>query len=959
MKSRVVLCIIFLCVSLSIFAQKQALSVQKIVLDNGFTVFLNEDKSAKEVYGAVVVKAGSKNDPADATGMAHYLEHLLFKGTTELGTSDYLKEKPFLDSINIYYDLLGKTNDKVQRKKIQQLINNQSVQASKYALPTEFDKLIKSIGGTNLNAFTDNDMTVYHNSFPASQIEKWLDLYSHRFQKPVFRSFQSELEVVYEEKNISIDDFSTKLLEEIQKNLFKFHPYGTQTTLGTTEHLKNPSLNKMYDFFNTYYVANNMGLVLCGNFNSEAVIPIIKDKFSKLKSGVIPPFPKFPETLFSQKKVLKVRYTPIKVELVGFKTVSSNHPDKPGLDVLISMLSNETETGRLNKLQRDGKFMVAGSFNFNYNDDGALVFFIVPKIIGQSFTKVEKLLFAEIQDFKNGVISDKELQMNKIELYRQRQQDLERYEDRSLSIVEAFSQGTAWEDFLQYSQQVEKVSKEDIKRLAEKYFTPNYLSIRSRTGFPRKKTLQKPGFKTVATTQKEESAFAKKFKELSLASQDGKYLDFENDSKFIGLNESNSLYVTKNPINDIFSLKIIYKIGTDSIPKLNLAGSLFSNFHINEMDANKLKEEFALLGITYYCYSSNDRFTIGFTGLDKNLQKSLELINKILINPLVDDKAVKSMIGNMIPDRKIENKDPGSLGYALGEYVRLGKESPFLKRPSIQELKELKGNELLQLFKRAITYNAVWHYSGNETPENVKELMFGTMVLANNRKEIPLSYMKVNVPTENTIYVVNDKKAVQSQVRFFIPSAVYNSSPALNASSRAFNEYMNGGFSGLVMQEIREFRSLAYSTSGYLETPKLPNRPAFFRAYIGCQSDKSNEAIEVMLDLIRNMPLKPERINPIKDLLEKSNSSRYPDFRDISSSIENLKQRGYKSDPFSEEVKQYSGLKFDDIVALYNNFIKDRPIQICIYGNMAKIDQEKLSKFGKIVKLDLADIMVK
>ena len=109
--------------SIQAFGQKNAFSIQKFVLDNGFTVILNPDPNAVGVYGAVVIKAGSKNDPADATGMAHYLEHLLFKGTTELGTTDYAKEKPFLDSIVYYYDLLGQTKDEAQRKNIQKLMN--------------------------------------------------------------------------------------------------------------------------------------------------------------------------------------------------------------------------------------------------------------------------------------------------------------------------------------------------------------------------------------------------------------------------------------------------------------------------------------------------------------------------------------------------------------------------------------------------------------------------------------------------------------------------------------------------------------------------------------------------------------------------------------------------------------------------------------------------------------------
>lgn len=942
----------------AIISQNSALKIQKHVLNNGFTVYLNEDRTAKEVYGAVVVKAGSKNDPADATGMAHYLEHLLFKGTTDLGTTDYQKEKPFLDSINIYYDLLGKTKDEITRKKIQQLINNQSIQASKYGLPTEFDKLIKSIGGTRLNAFTQEDMTVYNNAFPGEQIEKWLDLYSHRFQNPVFRSFQSELEVVYEEKNMGMDQFETKLIEEMNKHLFKHHPYGTQSTIGTIEHLKNPSLTKMYEYFNTNYVANNMALVLCGNFDAEKTLPIIKEKFSKLRTGVVPPFPKFTETRFTKKEILEVRYTPIKVTLIGFKTIPNVHPDKAALEVFSSLLFNESETGKLNKLQREGKFTFAGSFNYSFNDDGALILFIVPKLVGQSFDEAEKLLFDEIEKIKKGELSDTDLQIIKTELYRQRQQELENYESRAYSIVQAFSEGISWEKFLNYSTQLENVSKEDVIRVAKQYFGENYFAIHSKTGFPKKETLQKPGFKPVTTDQKEESNFAKKFKQTIVNNVSPKFLDFEKDATLVKLNESNKLYVTNNPINDVFTLKVVYNVGSDSLKNLDLVSDLFTYFHTKELTTDKLKEEFAMLGITYFADFDEQHSSISFTGLDRNFQKSLPLINKLINEPEVDEKSVIVLQNNIITDRKASEKEPTTLGEALFQYARFGKRSSYIDRMSTKQLKKLKAIELLELYKKLIKYNAVWHYVGTESIDKTQELLRANLTLANNKKE-NLPSVKLNNTTSSTIiYLLNGKKALQSQIYYLINSNEYNSSPKLNADIRAFNQYMGGDFSGLILQEIREYRSLAYSAGGHFEKPYLQKHPAYFSAYIGCQADKTNDAIETMNGLINNMPQKPERIDAVKSLLKNSTSTYYPDFRSISLYIEGFRLRGYTSYPLVEEYGKYDTLTFDDIENFYENNIKNKPMIITIYGNKTRMDLTRLAKCGKIIELKKKDIIL-
>ena len=226
MKKFVFVSLIFF--SSSLFSQQKSkpINVKEYVLDNGLTVMLSENNESPNIFGVIGVKAGGKNDPKDATGIAHYLEHVLFKGTEELGTSDYNNEKIYLDSISKLYENLSKTNSISKRSFIQSEINRISIKASEYAIPNEFDNLLKQIGSTNINAFTNQDYTAYYNSFPPNQIEKWLELYSHRFQNPVFRLFQSELETVYEEKNIFMDNPLNNLIQEVLKNVFKNQPYG-------------------------------------------------------------------------------------------------------------------------------------------------------------------------------------------------------------------------------------------------------------------------------------------------------------------------------------------------------------------------------------------------------------------------------------------------------------------------------------------------------------------------------------------------------------------------------------------------------------------------------------------------------------------------------------------------------------------------------------------------------------
>ena len=230
-------------------------------LDNGLKVYLTENHEEPRFYAEIAVRAGSKHDPADATGLAHYLEHLLFKGTSELGTVDYEAEKPHLDRIVDLYEQHFSETDEAVRAEIYAEINREAQLAAQYAVPNEFDKLYNAMGGTALNAHTSNEETVYKIGLPSNRLAQWAEIESSRFLDPVFRIFHTELETVYEEKNRTLDNRGRIIYTAMIEELYKAHPYGQQPTIGTIDHLKNPSLVYIQAYFDTYYVPNNMAIV--------------------------------------------------------------------------------------------------------------------------------------------------------------------------------------------------------------------------------------------------------------------------------------------------------------------------------------------------------------------------------------------------------------------------------------------------------------------------------------------------------------------------------------------------------------------------------------------------------------------------------------------------------------------------------------------------------------------------
>ncbi len=932
------------------------LNVETYTLDNGLTIFLNEDHSVKKIFGAVAINAGSKNDPADATGIAHYLEHLLFKGTTEMGTWNYEAEKPLLDSINYWYDKLGATQDAIARERIQKEINRISVKASKYSLPGEFDNLLKSIGSRGVNAFTSPDMTFYHNSFPPNQIAKWLDLYAHRFSEPVFRSFQSELEVVYEEKNRAMDGFEYQIYETFMDKLFSPHPYGTQTTLGKTEHLKNPSLNKMYEFFRNYYVANNMALILTGDFDAEKIKPLIAEKFGRLKKGNVPAFPDYPINKFEGKEITKVRYTPIKVGVLGYKTQGANHPDQPVLEVMAGLLSNESETGFLDRLVQENKLMEIMALSESLNDDGTHLFIIIPKILRQSMGSAEKKVLNEINRLKIGDFDDGLLNAVKNELYLEFQRELEDLTDRGTAIGYAFNRGISWEEYLSYPEKVAEVSKEDIMRAADKYYGKDLLALYSKMGFPKKEKLDKPGYKPVQPDAAKSSSYAEGFKSMASLEREPDFIDFEEDATFVDLRNNNRLYVTPNPINDVFTLNLKYQYGNDNHRDLKLATDLMNYAGTGDMTMLQLKQKFAELGMQYRIYSTRNYMNISLEGKEENMAEGIALLDKLVHAPVADDKALKILLKDEKTQRRIEKRTPSSIGTALRYYAIYGDRSPFLRRHTMKEIKAADKQVLTRKFLDGVGYAATIHYVGSKDADAFKSIFLDNFSLNMSGIREPLIFQKPARYKNSHVYFIHDKKAVQSQVYFYVAGEKYDKKDY--AKYQAFNSYFGDGFSGLVLQEIREYRSLAYSAWGRYFHPLKYGERSFLNSFVGCQSDKTNEAVDVMMRLIRNLPEKPERMDLIKSSLQQKIFTDYPSYRLVSSRIEGLKKLGYRKDPNELAYPDFEKLQFDDLMSLYEKHIKEKPVVITIYGNKNKINWNELARFGDVEELKLKDVIV-
>ena len=343
--------------------------------------------------------------------MAHYFEHMMFKGTDRIGTSDWAKEKPYLDSISALYDQMQATSDEARRHDLQLEINRLNIEASKYAIANETDAILQQMGCTGLNAGTSYDYTVYYNTLPSNQLLNWMEVYAERFRNPVYRLFQSELETVYEERNISVNEQMYEFSRNIFTESFGEHPY-SRSIIGLDEHLKNPQPSAMKRFYDKYYVASNMTLILVGDFQTKEALAMAEKYFSILPKGKKVTEPQYNLPKFENRVVKNVKQTPIKVGLIIMPGVKQSHPDRLPLDVMSELISGGN--GRLDELVTEGKLMAANLIPFTLEDAGANIILYVPKLLGQKHEAAENLVWDAIDSVKEGRFSDNLLQSIKM-----------------------------------------------------------------------------------------------------------------------------------------------------------------------------------------------------------------------------------------------------------------------------------------------------------------------------------------------------------------------------------------------------------------------------------------------------------------------------------------------------------------------------------------------------------------
>ena len=945
---------VFACCSYQSQAEDlNALKVKEYRLENGLTVWLNEDHSQPKVFGAVVVKAGAKDCPD--TGIAHYFEHMMFKGTDRIGTLDYEAEKVLLDSIAMKYDELAMTEDTAARARLQKEINELSIRSSEYVIPNEFNRLINRFGGSGLNAATSYDATIYFNTFSPQYMVQWAEINSERLINPVFRLFQSELETVYEEKNMYGDFIGGQVMDTLMARYFGPHPYA-YPIIGSTKNLKNPRLTEMHKFFEDYYVASNMALILSGDFDAQQVMPILEKAFSRIRSGNAPKQEKVMLPPFNGRETMKVKFPIpfIKAMGLGFRGVSANHEDQVALNIAVNLLNNSNGTGYLDKLMVEHKLMGALAINESMNEAGILAVAIMPKLLIQSYSSAEKMVWDEINRVKNGDFSDEMFNSLKLEQKRQYASSLENIDSRATIMMNLFSQGKSWNDYLNEVARIESITKEDVVRVAQKYFSNNYLCVTKSTGKYPKDNLPKPAFSPVVPRNADaSSSYAKQLEKIPEQQVAPRIIDFEKDVKTSKLTPLVTLYTTPNPLNDIFTLNISYGIGALEQPELMQLTNYLQLLGTESLSFEQFRSRLQSIGSTLAFDVTPDAFVMKVTGFDNHIDETMKLVGDFIRHAKADDKKLRQIVDDAKVSEKAFFKSGDNVASALLEQVKYGDQSRYLRKLSLSQIKKLKGKDMLAIYDKVRSVQCDLHYCGTLPVEKV----IGTI-----RQHLPLErttvasnspyYRELKQYDRPTVFFIDMPDMAQSIVYGYVKGDPVDDKASRHAS-RLFSVYFGGDMSSLMFQEIREFRSFAYRTSGRYQLPNHAHKgtAGSFTAMLSTQSDKTLDALGVLDSLIREMPLKPERVEAVKQMLVNRINNDYPPFRNLSEKVASARMEGFDRDPAEEFLRDIATMDMQDISRFYQEQISGRPVVYVIAGNRKHIDMKKLAEYGTIIKV--------
>ncbi|AZA83345.1 peptidase M16 [Chryseobacterium lactis] len=929
-------------------------SARYYTLKNGLTVILSPTKKDPRIQTYIATKAGSKTDPADHTGLAHYLEHMLFKGTDQFGSKDWAKEKPLLDQIDALYEKYNQTKDEAKRKEIYKEIDRVSGEAAKFAIANEYDKMMAGMGADGSNAFTSFEQTVYTEDIPSNVIDKFLALQSERFREPILRLFHTELEAVYEEKNRSLDDDGDKVYDTMFANLFPNNNYGKQTTIGTIEHLKNPSLHAIRDYYNNYYVPNNMGIIMSGDFNPDEVIAKVDKAFSYMKSKPVPEYIVGQEKAIASPVIKEVVGPDSESVMLGFRFPGASTKDARLLNFVGSMLTNG-QAGLIDlDLVKKQKLLAAYAFPYTLKDYSVLLLQGKPTE-GQSLDEVKNLLLQEIEKLRKGEFSDDLIQSIVNNEKKNTIQKDEKYSSRASILMDEFTSDVDHKANLEYIEEISKLTKKDIMDFVSKYLqNNNYVAVYKKKGEDKNIVkVDKPTITPVSVNREDQSSFLKKIDEMPEKAIAPVWLNYDKDIAKNKLGDVDVLSV-KNTDNALFRMYYHFDSGKWNNKMLPLAAEYLQYLGTNNKSSEIISREFYKLASSFKVSAGNEETYVSLEGLNENFDKTIALFEDLIKNCKADQTALDAYKARLKKARANAKQNKASIMAGLRSYAQYGTQNPFNNVLSDAELDALKAEDLVNILHDLFNFKHKALYYGPKTGTEVVASLKPVHKLPATLKELPKTKTFTQIPTDKNKVLFAHYDMVQAEIFWARNSEQY--SPTIAPTVSLFNNYFGGGMGSIVFQTIRESKALAYSTYSYFALPSKKEDKNSIMAYVGTQADKFNEASFAMNELLTTLPKSEQLFETAKSGLKKTIASERITQDGIIFSYLKSQRLGNNFDMRKNVYEQAPKLSFADINAFHDKEMKNKNYTYCLVASQDKVSEADMQKLGEVKKLNLTEI---
>ena len=925
-------------------------------LDNGLKVYLSVNDKEPRIQTLIAVNVGGKNDPAETTGLAHYFEHLMFKGTPNYGTTDYAAERPMLDEIEALFETYRMTTDSAERQAIYHRIDSISYEASRLAIPNEYDKLMSIIGATGTNAFTTQDMTVYVEDIPSNQVENWLKIESDRFAEPVIRLFHTELETIYEEKNMSLTNDARKVLEALDAALFPHHPYGTQTVLGSQEHLKNPSITNVKNYHKTYYVPNNMAICMSGDFNPNEVIRYIDRYFGDMKPN--PDLPKLdfePEAPITEPVVRDVYGLEAENLTLAWRLPAADDEDNDIAQVAGWILYNGL-AGLIDiDLMQEQRVLSAYCYANLQPDYGSFVMNARPKQ-GQSLDDVRELLLAEAGKLRSGDFDDALIEATVNNMKLSMIQSYESNYGRAMSHVYTFINGEDWAETVTFIERLSEVTKQDIMRWAGEYLRADgYVAVYKRQG--KDESIQKitaPKITPVATNRDSQSQFLTEIKETPVSPIEPVFVDYRKDMNQLTAQSDINVLYKQNTVNDLAYVCYVYDEGVNNDPALPLAFDYLSYLGTPDKTAAEISMELYKLACRTEMSSVAETSTINVVGLSENITKAMEIMEDLMQNAVPDEAVLSNLKADMFKGRSDAKASQSSCFGALQNFMLLGDKAHDMTL-SDEALRNITSEQLLAKVRNVFGKQHEVLYYGPWDSEQLLSALAAHHKVPATLTPAERKYPEYRLPGERSKVFLVDYDANQLYYLQYsnrgekFDRAAY---PYLTL----YNEYFGGGMNSIVFQEMREARGLAYTAAAYMASPVNLADTYNYIAFIATQNDKMRQAIEAFDGIINDMPVSQPAFDVAKSaIITRLCSSRLTGDA-VLWNYRAMRELGLDEPIEKMLYDKVQGLTLDDVISTQEQWVKGRTYDYAVLGRIDDLDTDYLETLGDVEVLSLEDI---